>query len=340
MQWDDGVSVTTTRSLLAVAVVVVLGMAGLADAADGVVEINQERALAGGVTPGDAPGFPVTLSERGKYRLTSYLVVPCLLPSFPWCESHGIAIEADGVTVDLGGFGVGSKFVHNGFWMIWGPDRSRVTVQNGRLASPLRCSNGIRVGPQARVWNVRVTGCVGSGISLGPFSIVAGSTGGSGDGGVGLAMSDGIVSASGATSDFVNALLAGRIVLVDSTAGAGGTSGRSLSASRSVIRRTAAAGSGGPATADTAEATVWEQDRVNRFSTQGSAVRAMKGSSVSSTTIAATSPPRFPDRKADALVLDTDSSYRDNRITTDGGVTVTGGVDLGGNTCNGLPTCP
>ncbi len=42
-------------------------------AVDGVVEINQARALAGGVTTGDTPGFPVTISQPGSYRLTSGL---------------------------------------------------------------------------------------------------------------------------------------------------------------------------------------------------------------------------------------------------------------------------
>ena len=39
-------------------------------AADGVIEINQARAKAGGVTPGDTPLFPVTISQPGSYRLT------------------------------------------------------------------------------------------------------------------------------------------------------------------------------------------------------------------------------------------------------------------------------
>jgi hypothetical protein len=44
-------------------------------AADGVVLIDQNRALAGGVTPGDAPGFPVTISQHGSYRLSGNLTV-------------------------------------------------------------------------------------------------------------------------------------------------------------------------------------------------------------------------------------------------------------------------
>jgi hypothetical protein len=67
-----------------------------ATATDGVVLIDQSRALAGNVTPGDAPGFPVTISEPGSYRLASDLNVPG--------RSHGIEIAADDVTLDLGGF--------------------------------------------------------------------------------------------------------------------------------------------------------------------------------------------------------------------------------------------
>jgi len=48
-------------------------VAGAAHATDGVVEINQAKAMAGGVTPGDAPGFPVTITVGGSYRLTSNL---------------------------------------------------------------------------------------------------------------------------------------------------------------------------------------------------------------------------------------------------------------------------
>jgi len=49
--------------------------AGAALGADGVIEINQAKALAGGVTSADAPGFPVTLVPDTSYVLTSDLVV-------------------------------------------------------------------------------------------------------------------------------------------------------------------------------------------------------------------------------------------------------------------------
>jgi hypothetical protein len=63
-----------------------------------VVTIDQAKALAGNVTPGDAPGFPVTISQPGSYRLTGNLRVDDL-------SAHGIEITAPGtVTLDLGGF--------------------------------------------------------------------------------------------------------------------------------------------------------------------------------------------------------------------------------------------
>jgi hypothetical protein len=68
------------------------------EAADGVTEINQEKALAGSVTSGDSAGFPITISESGSYRLSSNLTVPFITNAFE--------IAADGVTLDLNGFSI------------------------------------------------------------------------------------------------------------------------------------------------------------------------------------------------------------------------------------------
>ncbi len=62
-----------------------------------VITIDQAKAQAGNVTPGDAPGFPVTLSQPGSYRLSGNLTV-----ADPGV--HAISITADHVTLDLGGF--------------------------------------------------------------------------------------------------------------------------------------------------------------------------------------------------------------------------------------------
>jgi hypothetical protein len=69
---------------------------GTAFAVDGVVLIDQARALAGNVTPGDAPGFPVTLSLPGSYRLSGNLTVPV--------QVNGIVIQNNEITLDLNGF--------------------------------------------------------------------------------------------------------------------------------------------------------------------------------------------------------------------------------------------
>lgn len=82
----------TTRALAAA---MILCAGGPTLAVDGVIEINQARALAGGVTATDTPGFPVTIDQRGSYRLTSNLEV---------AGSEGILIVDSYVTLDLNGF--------------------------------------------------------------------------------------------------------------------------------------------------------------------------------------------------------------------------------------------
>jgi hypothetical protein len=68
-------------------------------AIDGVILIDQGKALAGSVTPGDAPGFPITISRPGSYRLASNLTVADV-------NTSAIQIAADNVTLDLNGFAI------------------------------------------------------------------------------------------------------------------------------------------------------------------------------------------------------------------------------------------
>jgi len=67
-------------------------------AVDGVVLIDQNKALAGNVTPGDTAGFPVTISQPGSYRLSSNLTVPS--------GQSAITITVPNVTIDLNGFSI------------------------------------------------------------------------------------------------------------------------------------------------------------------------------------------------------------------------------------------
>ena len=66
-------------------------------AVDGVVLIDQNHALAGNITPGDTPGFPVTISQPGSYKLSSNLTVPD-------ADTTAIQITSNNVTLDLNGF--------------------------------------------------------------------------------------------------------------------------------------------------------------------------------------------------------------------------------------------
>lgn len=100
-----------TRILLArlfIPAAIAAASATSAWAVDGVVLIDQNRALAGGVTPGDTAGFPVTISLPGSYRLSGNLVVPN-------AGTTAIVVTAPNVTLDLNGFTIGGPTVCSGF---------------------------------------------------------------------------------------------------------------------------------------------------------------------------------------------------------------------------------
>jgi hypothetical protein len=83
----------------------VLGAPPKAPPVDGVVLINQDAALTGGVSGNcDTPGFPVTICQPGSYRLSSNLTVPD-------ANTNGILIDADRVSIDLNGFAISGPAV-------------------------------------------------------------------------------------------------------------------------------------------------------------------------------------------------------------------------------------
>ncbi len=93
---------TTTTRLAAVSLAAALSasaaLAAPAASTTAIIEINQGKALAGNVTPGDAAGFPVTLSQRGSYRLSGNLTVPA--------NTIALYITAADVTLDFDGFSI------------------------------------------------------------------------------------------------------------------------------------------------------------------------------------------------------------------------------------------
>ena len=109
------------------------------------VAIDQNRAMAGNVAPGDTPGFPVTLSLAGSYKLTSNLVVPA--------NAKGIQISADGVTLDLNGFS------------ITGPVTCNHSMSPPCTAAADATGHGIEIqGQRAVIHDGSVRGFAGSGI--------------------------------------------------------------------------------------------------------------------------------------------------------------------------------
>lgn len=149
-----------------------------ASAADGIIEINSARALAGGVTPGDGPGYPVTLDTEGSYRLTGNLYTRA---------SHRTAIEitADRVTLDLNGFTIAcaapgeycapTGSTGRGVSAARQPD---FTVRNGTIRSMQAAA--IAAGDRARIESIRsISNGKGpdpaeSGIVAGSHSVVSG----------------------------------------------------------------------------------------------------------------------------------------------------------------------
>ena len=130
---------------------------------------NQGKAMQGNVTPGDAPGFPVTISKEGAYTLTSNLTVP---------DKHTTAIEitASNVTLDLNGFailGPGELGVGYG---IFANNSSNVTVVNGSVRGMGADAVALR-GRLHRVEKVHAKDN-GIGILVGHNSLVIGCTAG------------------------------------------------------------------------------------------------------------------------------------------------------------------
>ncbi len=105
-------------------------------AVDGVIEINQAQALSGGVTAGDAPGFPITISQAGSYRLTGNLSYESAAQLTGQCDSPVnagvcfIHILSNDVSLDLNGFSLNGDFsIDSGIIA----DGDNISIGNGFL---------------------------------------------------------------------------------------------------------------------------------------------------------------------------------------------------------------
>ena len=121
-----------------------------------VVLITQEKAVAGNVTNGDEPGFPVTITTPGSYRLeTNLRVVSGSL-------AHAIQVTASEVTLDLNGFRIeGGEFG----WMGINGLKRNLTVRNGTIRGFVQ-SGILIVGAFAVIENMRIEENRGRGILI------------------------------------------------------------------------------------------------------------------------------------------------------------------------------
>lgn len=143
-----------TRKLLLASLAALALVPVTASAVDGVILIDQNKALAGNVTPGDAAGFPVTIGQPGSYRLSGNLTVPAGI--------DGIVIAGSGITLDLNGFSISAAggVAGTGITDLSVP-RDRITIRNGQVsgfATSIRVQTSNHVVVEDMMLGTQVTG--------------------------------------------------------------------------------------------------------------------------------------------------------------------------------------
>ena len=142
---------------------------GTSTPADGVIAIDQTKAMNGNITPGDGAGFPITISQPGAYKLAGNLTVGS-------ASTHAIEITADGVTLDLSGFAIQGAVTCTATYTVpssiscqpWSQsagvmsNRSGTTVRNGTIRG---FAMGVYAGDHGTVEGVHVSHVSEYGIS-------------------------------------------------------------------------------------------------------------------------------------------------------------------------------
>lgn len=124
-------------------------LALLAFGAQAQTTLDQAKALAGGALPGDGPGFPITISQPGSYKLSGNLTVPA--------NTMAIDITVPGVTLDLNGFSVMGPVK----CALGGPGKTMCTAVQSNFGTPL-----IQATDSTILRNGIVQGSTGMGIRL------------------------------------------------------------------------------------------------------------------------------------------------------------------------------
>jgi hypothetical protein len=316
----------------ALSIVAALLLAGPAWAVDGVIEVNQAKALAGGVTAGDLAGFPVTIDAAGSYRLTSNLTT---------ASGDAIEIKASYVTLDLNGFKVQAEIdaIHRN------ATETHITVENGVVVVTEYDESAISLGgQQTRLDRLRV---IGGNTSLGNECVLTNSVlregmfGGehcliSGNTLTGPTDNSGITVGSG--SRVLNNTLSGLYgMCINVTGGSCVVSGNTtdsafygISANDCVIVDNSVTDSGISGIRGHGSTI-----RGNFVSSFGTGIEASNASVVGNT---------VKDSLGIGLSANTSTGYKDNQFQNNNGGNanpqVSGGTQIGTNICGGNTSCP
>ena len=161
-------------------VLCLLSLVRPAFASDGVLEINQTCAAGAGCFSGDSANFPVQITQPGSYRLTSNLTVPNE-------TTDGIVVSTSDVGIDLNNFAILGPVTCSGAPLVCTPATGTgsgvervsslnrgISVKNGSITG--MGANGVLLGDQAEVTNLRVRWNRFNGISVGNGATVSGNT--------------------------------------------------------------------------------------------------------------------------------------------------------------------
>ncbi len=168
-----------SRPKVLVFLLLLLMSANSAEATDGVLEINQACAIGPGCFSGDDPGFPVTITIPGSYRLTGNLGISNLAGP---PQVNLITIFSDEVSLDLNGFSIRCSNAITGSPCGGGNsaavsvEGNQVRIHNGTIyGAPLAGIRGIN-GENIHLENLIVRDIAGSGINVGIRARISGCT--------------------------------------------------------------------------------------------------------------------------------------------------------------------
>lgn len=321
-----------------------------ARAADGVLELSQVCAEQTGCVPGDAPGYPITLSAAGSHRLTSNLLVPDL-------DTTAIEVLADDVSIDLAGFVIRNRVdcrpdcgaPGNGDAVV-ASGRENLSLRNGSVVGMGR--SAVRAGDLATIEGLRAIGQGGSAIVLGDRSAVR-DTIVQGAGGVGIAVGHESAVEDSVVRSATGIGLRGEsgVLVVNNRIVGNGDVGVRLRGRRGAVIENVIASNGGEG--------VWGEDALvvhnvvsaNRsaaiflLSGEGGVIRGNQVTENSSGVDVAGAPGTVVTGNSivanagSGIVATTPDGHDGNVLTANGG-TISGGSELGGNACNGNTTCP